>query len=70
MKATTSTRIQINRATLRKAGLRLGQIRVPDTRRAGFTEACRRQSLLVQRDTHEQETTIWLEALADREGWQ
>lgn len=43
---------------------------VPDTRCAGFAEGCRRQSLLLRGDTHEQETADWLEATADRKGWQ
>jgi hypothetical protein len=55
---------------LRESGLRPVQIWVPDTRRPGFAEECRRQSLLLQGDAHEQETTNWLEATADREGWQ
>jgi len=46
------------------------QIWVPDTRRAGFAEECRRQSRLLQGDAHERETADWLEAAADREGWQ
>jgi hypothetical protein len=32
---------------MRKAGLRPVQIRVPDSRRAGFAEECKRQSRLV-----------------------
>jgi Protein of unknown function (DUF3018) len=40
-------RVQKRRQTLRAAGLRPLQIWVPDTRRPGFAEECRRQSLLV-----------------------
>jgi hypothetical protein len=54
---------------MRKAGLRPLQIWVPDTRRAGFAKACRRQSLLLQDDSHERDTTDWLDAAADQEGW-
>jgi hypothetical protein len=43
---------------------------VPDTRRVGFAEECRRQSLLLRDDVHEQEISNWLDAAADREGWQ
>jgi len=43
---------------------------VPDTRRAGFAEECRRQSQLLQNDAHEQETADWLENAGDRDDWQ
>ena len=70
MRTSTSARVQKHRAALRESGLRPVQIWVPDTRRPGFAEECRRQSLLLQGDAHEQETTDWLETTADREGWQ
>jgi hypothetical protein len=70
MTTSTSARVQKHRAALRESGLRPVQIWVSDTRRPGFAEECRRQSLLMQGDAHEQETTDWLEAAADREGWQ
>ncbi len=70
MRTSTSARVQKHRAALRESGLRPVQIWVPDTRRLGFAKECRRQSLLLQGDTHEQETTDWPEATADREGWQ
>ena len=70
MRASTSARVQKHRAALREAGLRPVQIWVPDTRRTGFAEECRRQSGLLQDDAHERETADWLEAAADREGWQ
>jgi hypothetical protein len=46
------------------------QIWVPDTRRPGFAEECRRQSRLLCGDRHEAETLAWLEAAADTEGWE
>ena len=70
MRTSTSARVQKHRAALRESGLRPVQIWVPDTRRPGFAEECRRQSLLLQGDAHEQETTDSLEATADSEGWQ
>ena len=70
MRTSISARVQKHRAALRESGLRPLQIWVPDTRRPGFAEECRRQSQLVQNDVHEQETIDWLEAAADREGWQ
>jgi hypothetical protein len=70
MRASTSARVQKHRAALRESGLRPVQIWVPDTRRPGFAEECRRQSLLLHGDKLEQKTAEWLEAAADREGWQ
>ena len=67
---TTSARVQKHRAALREAGLRPVQIWVPDTRRPGFAEECRRQSLLLQGNAHEQEMLDWLDAAADQDGWQ
>ena len=40
-------RVRKRREALRAAGMRPLQIWVPDTRQAGFTEECRRQSLVV-----------------------
>jgi len=70
MSTSTSARVQKHRAALRESGLRPVQIWVPDTRRPGFAEECRRQSQLMQDDVYEQQTIDWLEAAADREGWQ
>jgi len=47
MAAPVSQRVQKRREALRAAGLRPIQIWAPDTRRLGFAEECRRQSLLV-----------------------
>lgn len=69
MRTNTSERVRHHRTALREAGLRPVQIWVPDTRRAGFSEECRRQSLSLQGDAHERETVDWLEAAGDREGW-
>lgn len=41
-----SERVQKRRDSLRAAGLRPVQIWVPDMRRPGFAEECRRQSLV------------------------
>ena len=70
MRTNTSERVQKHRAALREAGLRPVQIWVPDTRRAGFADECRRQSLLLHGDAHERDTADWLDAAADRDGWQ
>ena len=70
MRTNITARVNKHRAALREAGLRPVQIWVPDTRRAGFADECRRQSLLLQGDAHEHEAADWLETVADREGWQ
>jgi Protein of unknown function (DUF3018) len=70
MPTSTSERVQKHRTALRESGLRPVQIWVPDTRRAGFAQECRRQSMLLKNDAQEEETTEWLLAAADTEGWQ
>lgn len=65
-----NARVQKHRDALRAAGLRPIQIWVPDTRRPGFAEECRRQSLIVRNDPQEKETMDWLEAAADTVGWE
>lgn len=47
MPTPVSKRVQKRREALRMSGLRPVQIWVPDTRRPGFSEECRRQALLV-----------------------
>ena len=70
MKTNVSHRVQRYRAALRASGLRPVQIWVPDTRRPGFAEECRRQSRLLRNDPHEQQTLEWLAAAADTDGWE
>jgi hypothetical protein len=69
MASSTLERVQKRRAALRVAGLRPVLIWVPDTRRADFAEECRRQSLSLQNDVHEQKTLDWLAAVADTDSW-
>ncbi len=45
------------------------QIWVPDTRRPGFAQECRRQSTLLREDPLEREILAFLEEAADREDW-
>ena len=45
MAVSTRNRVQKRRETLRASGLRPVQIWVPDARRPGFAEECRRQAL-------------------------
>ena len=68
---TISERVQKRRDALRMAGLRPVEIWVPDTRRAGFADECRRQSLLaVESDNADTDMLHFMdEALADVDGW-
>jgi hypothetical protein len=69
--ANVNTRVQKHREALREAGLRPVQIWVPDTRRPGFAQECRRQSLLLaQADQKDQDMQDLMDAaLADIDGW-
>ncbi|MBS1211255.1 MAG: hypothetical protein H6R19_3653 [Proteobacteria bacterium] len=69
MVTTVTARVQKRRDALRAAGLRPVQIWVPDTRRPGFAEECRRQSALIANDPHEVEVLEWIEANYDDTGW-
>ncbi|HWZ46804.1 MAG TPA: antitoxin MazE family protein [Herbaspirillum sp.] len=64
-----SERVQKYRDNLRAAGLRPVQIWMPDTRRSGFADECRRQSLSLLGDAQEADTLEWLESVADTDGW-
>jgi Protein of unknown function (DUF3018) len=58
-----SIRVRKRRDELRKAGLRPVQIWVPDTRRPGFADECRRQSLVVAAsDASDRELDAFLDA--------
>ena len=69
MNAKIAERVRRHRDGLRAAGLRPVQIWVPDTRRPGFAEECRRQSRSLRDDPHEREILDWIEAAAATEGW-
>jgi hypothetical protein len=60
-------RVQKRRDALRAAGLRPLQIWVPDTRRPGFAEECRRQSRVVaSADAADRDLSVFMDAtLAD-----
>jgi hypothetical protein len=64
-----SERVQKYRTGLRAAGMRPVQIWVPDSRRPGFAEECRRQSQMLRGDAEEQKTLEWLALAADMDGW-
>jgi hypothetical protein len=58
------------RARMRKAGLRLVQLWVPDTRAPGFAAECHRQSqVAAAKKRLEKETLDWIDASRDTEGW-
>ena len=69
MPTSLSDRVRRHRVGLRAAGFRPVQIWVPDTRREGFAEECRRQSHLLRDNPQEREVLDWLEAATDGEGW-
>jgi len=66
-----NARVQRHREALRMAGLRPVQIWVPDTRRPGFAEECRRQShLAAEADLADRDMQQWMDdALEDLDGW-
>lgn len=66
-----NARVQKRRAALRKAGLRPVQLWVPDTRRPGFADECRRQSQrAAQADMADTDLLRFMDAaLADVDGW-
>ena len=67
MSSSTAERVRKRRAALRRAGLRPVQIWVPDTRRPGFGEECRRQSrLAAEADRTDADLAAFMDAaLAD-----
>jgi len=69
MQSNGVSRVQKHRASLRASGLRPVQIWVPDTRQKGFADECRRQSIVLQNDADEAEVLVWMQEVADTEGW-
>jgi len=66
MPATMRERVQKRRDALRAAGLRPLQIWVPDTRRPGFAEECRRQGMVVAAaDAADEDLRGFLDAALD-----
>ena len=64
------TSVQQYRARMRKAGFRLVQLWVPDTRARGFARECRRQSALAGSEGRlENDVMNWIESGRDTEGW-
>ncbi|MBU2379464.1 MAG: antitoxin MazE family protein [Alphaproteobacteria bacterium] len=67
--ANSAKRVADHRARMREQGLRPLQIWVPDSRRPGFAEECRRWAAARRDDPHEQQILDELEVLADAEDW-
>ena len=69
--AHVNSRVKKHRDALRMAGLRPVQIWVPDTRRPGFADECRRQShLAAQADMAYTDMQNFMdEVLTDMDGW-
>jgi hypothetical protein len=62
--------VQRYRSRMRRAGFRLVQMWVPDTRARGFAEECRRQSRAAAKEADtENEVLSWIESQHDTEGW-
>ncbi len=70
MALSVNERVRSYRRAMAEAGMRPVQIWVPDVRRPGFVEECRRQSRMLQKDSLEQEMLQFIEAAMDTEGWE
>lgn len=69
-KAAVRESVQRYRDRMRRAGFRLVQLWVPDTRADGFVQECRRQSRVAARNKrHEQQIMDWIETTEDTAGW-
>lgn len=69
-KAAARERVRKHRESLRAQGLRPIQIWIPDTRRPGFAEEARRQSLAIARDKkHEKEIFDFIDAVLKGTEW-
>jgi Protein of unknown function (DUF3018) len=62
--------VQRYRDRMRRSGLRLVQLWIPDTRARGFAAECRRQSLAAAANKRSESDLLrWIEAARDDEGW-
>jgi hypothetical protein len=64
-----NSRVRKHREQLRKSGLKLVQIWVPDVDRRGFAAECRRQALLVRASSSERRVLRQLESVIDTGDW-
>lgn len=70
MRSPISDRVQKHRDALREAGLRPVQIWLPDTRREGFADECRRQSRLAAEREDPDLDKFLEDATGSVEGWE
>ncbi len=70
-KTTSGNRnVQRYRDRMKRAGLRLVQLWVPDTRARGFADECRRQSRAAARQRRaENEVMAWIDETRDPSAW-
>ena len=62
--------VQRYRDRMRRAGLRLVQLWVPNTRARGFAEECRRQSRAAAKHRRaEKQVMTWIERTRDTAAW-
>jgi len=64
-----NSRVKKHRDQLRKSGLKLVQIWVPDVDRRGFAAECRRQALLVRASSSDRRVLRQLESAIDTGDW-
>jgi Protein of unknown function (DUF3018) len=68
--SSTARHVQRYRTKMRRAGLRLVQLWIPDTKARGFVEECRRQSRAASKHRRaENQVSTWLDETRDTEGW-
>jgi Antitoxin MazE-like len=68
--SSTARSVQRYRKKMRRAGLRLVQLWIPDTKAQGFAEECRRQSRAAsKRRGAEKQVLTWIDETRDTEGW-
>jgi hypothetical protein len=65
----SAARVRKHRAKMRRAGMRLMQMWVPDTSDPAVVAEIRRQCLLVRDHPEEERILAEIEAVADLDGW-
>ncbi len=69
-KAVGKTSVERYRQRMRRAGYRLVQLWVPDTRARGFATECKRQSRVATKKSQlESDIEQFIESSSDTEGW-
>ena len=69
-KSSARESVQRYRDRMKRAGLRLVQLWVPDTRAPGFAQECRRQSRIAAKDRRtEDEVMTWIDETRDTDSW-